>query len=116
MAESAARFIRLYLDEDVAPAVAVAIRRRGFDAISVHELGRRGQSDSEQLAHAAADDQTLFTFNAADFLRLHRAWIEQGRFPTPASTATYRRRHTPAPSKSEKPLAKIGVIRGQPYA
>lgn len=79
MAESAVLFIRLLLDEDVSPAVAVAVRRRGFDAISVHELGRRGRSDLEQLAHAAADDRALFTFNAADFLRLHREWIEQGR-------------------------------------
>lgn len=79
MAESAALFIRLYLDEDVSPAVAVAIRRRGFDAISVHELGRWGRSDSEQLAYAAADDRTLFTFNTADFLRLHREWIAEGR-------------------------------------
>jgi predicted nuclease of predicted toxin-antitoxin system len=79
MVESAALFIRLYLDEDVSSAVAAAMRRRGFDAVSVHEVGRRGRSDPEQLAYAAADDRTLFTFNAADFVQLHRKWITEGR-------------------------------------
>ena len=31
-------FIRLYLDEDVFKAVAPALRARGFDAVSVHDL------------------------------------------------------------------------------
>lgn len=78
MAEPAARFIRLCLDEDVPPAVAVALRRRGFDAVSGHERGRRGRTDPEQLAYAAGDGGALFTFNAADFLRLHRDWIDSG--------------------------------------
>ena len=79
MAEAAPLFIRLYLDEDVAPVVAAALRRRGFDAISVHDLARWGRSDREQLAYAAADGRALFTFNAADFLRLHREWLASGR-------------------------------------
>jgi len=72
-------FIRLYLDEDVQRGVAAALRGRGFDAISAHEVGRWGRSDAEQLAYAAADQRALFTFDAADFLRLHRRWIESGR-------------------------------------
>jgi len=72
-------FIRLYLDEDVQRGVAAALRGRGFDAISAHEVGRWGLSDAEQLACAAADQRALFTFDAADFLRLHRRWIESGR-------------------------------------
>lgn len=79
MTTAAALFVRLCLDEDVHPDVAAAVRKHGFDAISVHELGRRGRSDPEQLAYAATDGRALFTFNTADFLRLHREWIEQGR-------------------------------------
>lgn len=79
MTTAASLFVRLCLDEDVHPDVAAAVRKHGFDAISVHELGRRGRSDPEQLAYAAADSRALFTFNTADFLRLHREWIEQGR-------------------------------------
>lgn len=72
-------FIRLYLDEDVHPAVAVALRARGFDAVSGHEIGRRGLSDAERLAHAAADERALLTFNAVDFLNLHRESLEADR-------------------------------------
>ncbi len=79
MTGSAALFIRLYLDEDVPPAVATALRRRGFDAVSAHETARWGRTDPEQLAYAAADGRALFTFNAADFLRLHREWLACGR-------------------------------------
>jgi predicted nuclease of predicted toxin-antitoxin system len=72
-------FIRLYLDEDVHLGLAAALRMRSFDAISAHELGRWGLSDAEQLAYAAADARALFTFNTADFLRLHREWLSTGR-------------------------------------
>lgn len=72
-------FIRLYLDEDVHPAVAVALRARGFDAVSAHEVGRRGASDAEQLTRAAADGRALLTFNAVDFLNLHRESLETQR-------------------------------------
>jgi len=42
-------FIRLYLDEDVFKGIAPALRARGFDAVSVHELDRYGWSDAEHL-------------------------------------------------------------------
>lgn len=79
MTRSVPLFIRLYLDEDVAPAVADAIRRRGFDALSVHEMRRWGCSEPEQLAYAAAQGRVLFTFNADDFTRLHREWLAAGQ-------------------------------------
>ncbi len=72
-------FIRLYLDEDVHRGVAAALRLRGFDAVSVHDEGRWGLSDADQLAYATVSQRALFTFNTADFLRLHRTWIEAGR-------------------------------------
>lgn len=79
MAAGYCLFIRLYLDEDVHPGVAAAMRTRSFDAISAHELGRWGRSDAEQLAYAAADVRALFTFNASDFFQLHREWIRADR-------------------------------------
>jgi len=72
-------FIRLYLDEDVHKRVAVALRLRGFDAISIHEIGQWKLSDEAQLAYAAAERRTLFTYNTADYLELHLAWLRQGR-------------------------------------
>lgn len=36
-------------------------------------------SDEEQLALAATQGRTLVTYNTADFIRLHLAWLQQGR-------------------------------------
>lgn len=62
--------MRFLLDEDVHPAVAEIGRGRGLDVVSVHELGRRGLSDREQLAFAAAEGRLLVTRNRDDFVRL----------------------------------------------
>jgi Domain of unknown function (DUF5615) len=74
-----ALFIRLYLDEDVHKQVAAALRLRSFDAISTHEVGRRGHSDAEQLVYATNAGRTLFTFNTSDYLHLHRDWLQARR-------------------------------------
>jgi hypothetical protein len=58
------------LDEDVHKRVSAALRLRGFDAISAHEVGRWGFNDEEQLIHAAAEERALFTFNTSDYLSL----------------------------------------------
>ena len=72
-------FARLYLDEDVHRRVAVALQLRGFDAVSAHQLGRWGLTDEEQLAYAAAEGRALFSYNAADYLRLHLEWMRLGK-------------------------------------
>ena len=79
MAALAPLFIRLYLDEDVHRGLAAALQARRFDAVSAHDIGRWGLSDAEQLAHAAAEQRAIFTFNTVDFLRLHQAWVGAGR-------------------------------------
>ena len=65
---------RLYLDEDVHRRVAAALRLRHFDVVSAHEVQRWGLTDEEQLRYAAAEGRTLFTYNAADYVRLHLEW------------------------------------------
>lgn len=70
--------ISLYFDEDVAEAVAVALRLRGHDALTVKEAGRKGHSDPEQLQFAVSGGRTLFTHNIADFCRLHAAYMQRG--------------------------------------
>ena len=72
-------FIRLYLDEDVFKDVAPALRARGFDAVSVHELGHYGWSDAEQLAYATAEGRAIFTFNAPDYVALHSKYMSEGK-------------------------------------
>lgn len=70
-------FIRLYLDEDVFKDIAPALRARGFDAVSVHELGHYGWSDVEHLAYASAERRAIFTFNASDYIALHKKYLAQ---------------------------------------
>ena len=71
--------LAVYLDEDVHKRVATALRLRRFDVASAHEVGRWGLTDDEQLAYAASGNRALMTFNTGDFVRLHLAWLEQGR-------------------------------------
>jgi predicted nuclease of predicted toxin-antitoxin system len=72
--------IRLLIDEDVSkgPQLAAALRRRGFDAVAVQEVGRMGFSDKEQLDYAAAHGRTFLTFNIKDFVSYGREWYEAG--------------------------------------
>lgn len=70
--------MKVCLDEDIAPDVAVILRPLGVDAKSVHEEGRQGMSDREQLAHAAAEDRCLVTRNRNDFILLTRECFEKG--------------------------------------
>lgn len=72
-------FIRLYIDEDVHESIAPELRRRGYDVLNTREVNRRGLSDAEQLAYAAAENRTLFSFNAADYTALHKEYLDQGR-------------------------------------
>ena len=71
--------IRLYLDEDVHKQVALALRLRGYDVVSVHELGMWNLSDEEQLALATQDHRAIFTFNRGDFAKLHDNWLSLGK-------------------------------------
>ena len=70
--------MRLYLDEDLTPVIAVALRKRGVDAVSAHDLGQSGLSDAEQLTFAAGQGRCLVSANARDFGRLGRDAIEKG--------------------------------------
>ncbi|MBN2497764.1 MAG: DUF5615 family PIN-like protein [Deltaproteobacteria bacterium] len=69
--------MRFYLDEDLSPKIAAALRRRKIDAISAHEAGKMQLTDREQLAHAAAEGRCLVTRNAIHFLALAREAIHR---------------------------------------
>ena len=62
--------IAFLFDEDVHPLAAEIARGLGLDAVSVHELGRTGLSDREQLSFAASESRVLVTRNRDDFIRL----------------------------------------------
>ena len=79
MPESEREPLSLLLDADVHVPAAGALRLRGFDVLTVWELGRETMPDDAQLAWAADQGRCLVPFNIGDFSRLHVRWIEEGR-------------------------------------
>lgn len=70
--------MKVCLDEDIAPEVAVILRSLKVDATSVHESGRQGLSDRDQLKLAAAEGRCLVTRNRNDFIILTREFFDKG--------------------------------------
>jgi predicted nuclease of predicted toxin-antitoxin system len=67
--------MRFLLDEDLPPNAAVIARSLGLEAVSVHEIGRTGLPDEDQLSFAASETRILVTRNRDDFIALtHRAY------------------------------------------
>lgn len=70
----------LYLDEDSCDDRLIgSLRRLGFDVLTTLEVGRRAQSDEEQLAFAASQARVIVTANDGDFSKLQAAWAQIGR-------------------------------------
>jgi len=70
--------IKLYLDENVPEAVSTALRLRGYDVLTAREAGRTGLSDFDQLRHASSQNRVIFTFNVADFYKIHSECTRKG--------------------------------------
>lgn len=68
--------IKLYLDEDtISRALINALRARGVDLSTAQEAERIGMSDEDQLAFAAEEGRTIFTFNTRDYAVLHKQYL-----------------------------------------
>ena len=67
--------IKLLLDEDVHASLGQALCKRGYDAVHVQEIQRKGYSDLEQLEFAVAQGRCLVTFNVRDFVLLHNEFV-----------------------------------------
>ncbi len=68
--------IKLYFDENIPEAIAIALRLRGFDVLTVKEANLKGLTDKEQLIFASSTDRAIFTFNVVDFYELHNEFIK----------------------------------------
>lgn len=72
--------IALFVDEDSQHRATIsALRRAGFDCLTVAEAGRAGLSDPDQLEYALAKERVLFTRNVRDFAALDTQWQLGGR-------------------------------------
>ena len=61
--------ISLYLDENLTPKIAHQLRLRGIDVVTVRDLGRLGDSDSNHLERSTRLNRVLVTADV-DFLRM----------------------------------------------
>lgn len=62
--------IRLHLDENVDPAIAEQLRRRGIDVTTSQEKGLLSSADTDQLQWASTEGRVLFAHDV-DFLKMH---------------------------------------------
>ncbi|GAB4285201.1 MAG: hypothetical protein Fur0025_16590 [Oscillatoriaceae cyanobacterium] len=68
--------IRLYLDEDAGQnALVETLRHSGADVLTTSEAKRLRSSDEEQLIWATEQGRVIYTFNMADFCRLHSTFM-----------------------------------------
>jgi len=65
--------VKLLLDENLSPRVALALRALGVDAIHVRDRSMFGATDPEVLRRAFMEDRILVTSNVADFVKLARS-------------------------------------------
>jgi Holliday junction resolvasome RuvABC endonuclease subunit len=70
--------IKIYTDEDVASAVAKALRRRGSEVSTTPEHGNFELTDEEQLEFATSIGAAILTHNVQDFPRIHYEFMEKG--------------------------------------
>ncbi|MHB8644587.1 MAG: hypothetical protein ACYDAR_02220 [Thermomicrobiales bacterium] len=64
----------VYLDEDVAMALAQILASYGHHVTDAHAERQEEQPDPAQLLFAAQSNRTLLAYNGRDHLLLHQAW------------------------------------------
>lgn len=72
--------IRLYIDEDAMHTGLIdGLRARNIDVLTVVEANFTGRDDDVQLAFAAGQQRSMYSFNVGDFCRLHTEYMQSGR-------------------------------------
>ena len=72
--------IPLYLDEDsIKNSLVIALRNAGVDVITASDANKLGCTDEEQLIWATDESRVIYSFNVADFCRLHFLYMVEGR-------------------------------------
>lgn len=63
--------MRLLIEEQLSPAIAQQLRKRGFDVVHVREAGLGGKGDGEVMDWAATEQRSIVTNNIQDFRPMH---------------------------------------------
>ncbi|CAN5798252.1 hypothetical protein BH20ACT6_BH20ACT6_05180 [soil metagenome] len=75
--------MRFLIDEMFSPAVARHLTELGHDALHVRDVGLSGRTDDEVFDRATAEDRTVVTENAVDFVALLNAATSAGLVTAP---------------------------------
>lgn len=67
--------MKVYLDEDLSPAIAELLRQHGMDATSAQEVGNVQLDDHAQLTYATREGRAIVTANVVDFIELAHAAV-----------------------------------------
>ena len=71
--------MKVYLDEDLSPAIAALLRQHGMDATTAQEVGKVQLDDRAQLAYAAQEGRAIVTANVIDFIELAHEAVATNR-------------------------------------
>ena len=74
------RALKFYFDEDaMETGLVFALRRERIDVVTPSEVGLMSATDEAHLTFAFENDRVLYSFNAADFCRIHLEWSATSR-------------------------------------
>lgn len=75
--------IRLYLDEDaMRRSLVFGLKARTVDVLTALDAEMVNREDEAHLMAATSSERVVYTYNAADFCRLHQRWAAEGRSHT----------------------------------
>ncbi|MCL0073826.1 DUF5615 family PIN-like protein [Dehalococcoidia bacterium] len=100
--------IHLYIDEDAMDQDLVrSLRARGVNVTTALEENMIERSDQAHLDYATALGRALFSFNVADFYRLHETYRSQGK--SHAGIIVARQQHYSVGQQMRRLLKLIGT-------
>ena len=59
--------------------LVLGLRSRGADVMTAQEAKMLSRDDEDQLRWASDQGRLLYSFNKADYYRIHEAWTSSGR-------------------------------------
>ncbi len=72
--------MKYLLDEHLSRVIArIGRERHELDIVGTDEVGRKGRTDAEQLAYAAAEDRVIVTQDRSDFAGLTFQFADDGQ-------------------------------------